>query len=235
MAVGVPRTGPDRSQGKSKRPAPDPFPSTDFDPWAETYDRDVVAQNKFPFDGYERALETVVRLAAPRRGMSVLDLGTGTGNLARRFAERGCELWCTDFSEAMLAKARVKLPSARFVVHDLREAWPGQLERRFDRIVSAYVFHHFDLAAKVRLCRRLAGRISPGGRLVIADISFANARAMADFARSIGDLWESEPYWLADEAVRALRKARFKVDYVPVSACAGVYTLAGPDNLHEGR
>jgi ubiquinone/menaquinone biosynthesis C-methylase UbiE len=215
-------------------PAGDPFPPADFDPWAETYDLDVVDQTRFPFDGYERALETVVQQAAPTRGMSVLDLGTGTGNLAVRFAERGCQLWCTDFSESMLERARPKLPRAHFVVHDLRAAWPAELDRRFHRIVSAYVFHHFELDRKLSLaCELVAERLMPGGRLVIADLSFPDSNAMQLFARSIGDLWEEEPYWLADEAVAALKKIGLDVSYVQVSPCAGVYAIESQTKLRS--
>lgn len=204
----------------------DPFPSTDFDPWAETYDQDVVSENAFPFDGYGRALDMIVRLAAPRPGMSVLDLGTGTGNLARRFAELGCAVWCTDFSQAMIEKARLKLPSANFVRHDLRDPWPVELERRFDRIVSAYVFHHFELEVKVSLCRDLAAnRLARGGSLIIADISFDDQPTMGAFASSIRELWEPEPYWLADESVRALEEAGLGVEYGRISKCAGLYQI----------
>jgi putative AdoMet-dependent methyltransferase len=167
----------------------DLFPPSNFDPWAETYDHDVVAQNKFPFAGYEQALETVVRTASPESGMSVLDIGTGTGNLAARFLRRGCELWCTDFSRAMLEKARPKLPQAHFVLHDLRAAWPAALDRRFDRIVSAYVFHHFELQTKIRRCIELAiRRLAPYGKLIIADLSFIDASSRDAFGQSIGEL-----------------------------------------------
>ena len=204
----------------------DPFSPSEFDPWAETYDQDVVTLNKFPFDGYKRALETVVKLAEAERGMSVLDIGTGTGNLALRFAEGGCDLWCTDFSEAMLVKAREKLPQAHFQLHDLRADWPPELDRRFDRIVSGYVFHHFDLREKVRFCKELVTqRLTTDGRLVIADLSFQNQKEMDAFTRSVGDLWEAEPFWLAEESLPALEKAGLKVKYVWVSDCAGVYCI----------
>jgi len=205
----------------------DPFSSSEFDPWAETYDHDVSTQNKFPFDGYERALETVVELAALEPGMSVLDLGTGTGNLALLFANRGCEIWCSDFSESMLAKAREKLPQAHFVLHDLRAEWPAELVHRFDRIVSAYVFHHFDLEGKVRMCKDLVTRhLSAHGKLIIADLSFKDQNEMDIFARSVGDLWEAEPFWLAEDSLPALEKADLEVKYVQVSPSAGVYSIS---------
>jgi cyclopropane fatty-acyl-phospholipid synthase-like methyltransferase len=208
---------------------PDPFPFSDFDAWAETYDGDLIAQNRFPFDGYEQALDTVLQLSAPEVGMSVLDIGTGTGNLAVRFAQRGCKLWCTDFSEAMLAKAREKLPQANLLLHDLRAQWPAQLERRFDRIVSAYVFHHFELSQKVRLCKKLVDQhLVSGGRLVVADLSFPDGAAMVQFARSIGELWEAEPYWLATDSMEGLQAAGLTATYHQVSKCAGVYCLQAP-------
>ena len=208
---------------------PDPFSSDKFNLWAENYDQDIKAQTRFPFIGYERVLETVVTLAAPQAGASVLDLGAGTGNLALRFAERGCKLWCADFSEAMLDKARRKLPGARFVQHDLRAAWPAELDRRFDHIVSAYVFHHFELKKKVKLCLELvSGHLIEDGNLIIADISFPNAKTMKSFAESVGELWTQEPFWLADEALAALEKADLQAEYVQVSDCAGVYSITKP-------
>ena len=204
----------------------DPFSSNNFDSWAKSYDQDVQEQIQFPFNGYERMLEAVVTLAEPQAGLAVLDLGTGTGNLAGRFAGEGCQLWCTDFSEAMLEKAREKLPQAHFVVADLRAEWPPELNRSFDRIISAYVFHHFELDAKVNLCRELVtNRLAPNGKLIVADISFPDSKTMGKFAKSVGELWEDEPYWLADKAVEALKNAGMDVTYQQISPCAGIYLM----------
>lgn len=201
----------------------DPFPPAEFDAWAKTYDRDVL-HDAFPFIGYAQVLNTVVKQAEAQPGMTVLDLGAGTGNLAVQFAERGCELWLTDFSESMLIQARSRLPGARFFLADLRKPFPAELDRRFDRIVSAYVFHHFELPKKVQIIQELvAERLQPGGILVIADISFPDQSALDDMRTASGSRWEEEPYWIVNETIDAMRQVGLQVEYTQVSICAGVY------------
>lgn len=202
---------------------PDPFPASDFDAWAEQYDQDVTVDG-FPFTGYARVLDEIVRQAQAAPGMRVLDLGTGTGNLAARFAALGCELWCTDYSPKMLELARAKLPAARFFEHDLRQPFPPELAQRFDCIISGYVFHHLELPGKVALAARLiAEHLVPGGRLVIADLSFPDAQARDAICQAAGDRGDEEPYWIAAEALPALRAAGIPAAYTQVSDCAGIY------------
>lgn len=206
----------------------DAFPASDFEQWADSYDNDLVKYDAFPFAGYDRVLEAVVQLAAARAGMTVLDAGIGTGNLALQFAQLGCRVWGSDYSPAMLTRARRKLPEAELILHDLRAPWPPELDRRFERIVSAYTFHHFELDRKVALASELVrARLETNGRLVIADLSFPSGPSMREFATSIGDLWEDEHYWLADEAQEALKQAGLNVEYEQVSPCAGVYRIEG--------
>jgi putative AdoMet-dependent methyltransferase len=201
------------------------FPASEFDAWADDYDQTVPNSQAFPFTGYQAALEMVVTRAEVQAGMRLLDLGTGTGNLALRFAALGCELWCSDFSEAMLAKARLKLPSAQFLLHDLRTELPVEWAPPFERIVSAYVFHHFPLDEKVKLIERLLPRLTPGGRILIADIAFPDATALENAKAEAGDGWDEEYYWVADESVTTLQKVGMRVEYTPVSNCTGVFTL----------
>jgi len=204
----------------------DIVPRQEFDDWAETYDQSVQNCLAFPFTGYTDLMKTLVTLAQVHPGMSVLDLGTGTGNLAVRFAGLGCELWCTDFSTPMLAQAHQKLPNAHFFLHDLCTDLPAELKRPFDRIVSTYVFHHFELDEKVRILRALLACLAPGGRMVIGDIAFQDQPALEKLKLEVGDEWEDEFYWLATDAVALLRKAGMKTSYRQVSPCAGVFVIS---------
>jgi putative AdoMet-dependent methyltransferase len=205
----------------------DTFPSSEFDDWAESYDVSV-SIDRFPFLGYEKLLDKAVSLADVKPGLTVLDLGTGTGNLAVRFAALGCKLWCTDFSAAMLEKARQKLPIAHFVLHDLRGEWPSVLNLPFDRIVSAYVFHHFEMNQKICILCNLVHHLATGGRIIIGDISFPDAAAKETAKIDAGEKWEDEFYWMANETIPAMENLGFRVDYTQVSSCAGVYILFSP-------
>jgi putative AdoMet-dependent methyltransferase len=203
----------------------DLFPPADFDAWAARYDEDV-GQEGFPFTGYGNVLAECVRLADARAGMAVLDLGAGTGNLTERFLSQGCQVWGTDFSNEMLRIAQEKYPAAHFVVHDLRQPFPPELNRGFDRIVSAYMFHHFELAEKMAIIERLMkDMLAPHGRLVIADISFPSIQALEAVRQAAGDGWDEEAYWVAPQALRALEAIRVEAEYGQVSECAGVYLI----------
>jgi len=202
-----------------------------FERWSETYDRSVLDESGI-HKGYDEVLETVVRLADARPGMRVLDLGIGTGNLAQRFLSLGCAVWGVDFSPAMLAKARNKLPEVTLVQADLRGEWSSALDGSYDRIVSTYVLHEFSLDHKVSLLRRLADCcLAPEGRIVIGDVAFESAQARTDAG---ADHWdEEEHYWAADETQAACAPAGLRFTYTQVSRCGGGYVF-GPIPKADG-
>jgi putative AdoMet-dependent methyltransferase len=220
-------TGKDELQPDQPADLPDPFPPGEFDDWAHSYDQDVLGGG-FPFDGYAQVLATMLRLAEVEAGQSVLDLGVGTGNLSLLFAQSGCLIYGTDYSAQMLERAHHKLPQAVFLQADLRQTWPEELDRPFDRIVSAYVFHHFELIQKVSLLTRLSTLLATNGRMLIADLAFTNQLAMQVVQQAAGSTWEEEFYWNAEETLPVLAQAGLVASFQPVSSCAGVFVIPKP-------
>jgi putative AdoMet-dependent methyltransferase len=209
-----------------------------FDKWAESYDESVKESSGFPHEGYERVLDLVAARARVEPGMEVLDLGIGTGNLAARLLDLGCRVWGLDFSLKMLARAHAKFPQIELIKADLGGDWPIDVDHRFDRVVSAYVLHEFDLESKVRLlCKLVRDHVFEGGRVVVGDVSFLTRVARDEAPERYGKrrdeetgeeriIWDEEEfYWAADEASDALGEHGLRVSYEQVSFCGGVYVI----------
>jgi putative AdoMet-dependent methyltransferase len=198
-----------------------------FNEWAGGYDRSVQAGQDFPFTGYDALLDGVVFLADARAGHQILDLGIGTGNLAKRFVDLGCRVSGIDFSSKMLALAREKVPEVRLAEADISGPWPAEFAGRYDRIVSAYAFHHFDLQQKVALLQRLGeSHLTPGGLVVVGDICFPTEESLVEARARAGDRWDdSESYWVATEAIAASERVGLSVRHCQVSGCAAAFVF----------
>jgi putative AdoMet-dependent methyltransferase len=204
-----------------------------FDQWSATYDEELAApHDTFPFAGYSRVLASVLDQANVDPGMNILDLGVGTGNLARLFVNAGCQVTGLDFSPMMLAKARVKLPGIELLQADLTSAdWPEQMGKRYHRIVSNYTFHEFPLNTKVAILSRLArDHLFRNGVIVIGDILFPTLADLEIARQNAGDAWEEEFYWVTRETRRILEPTGWTMEVIQHTFCSGVYTLIPPVN-----
>ncbi|MCK5150575.1 MAG: class I SAM-dependent methyltransferase [Candidatus Thorarchaeota archaeon] len=200
-----------------------------FDQWADDYDRIIQAwSGGFPFRGYERILDRMVQLAAPKPNMRILDVGIGTGTLAKKFSDKGCDIWGIDYSSRMLEKAEEKVPEANLLQMDIRTDWPPELIRPFDRVVSAYVLHHFKLEEKQRIISRMAeDLLEPDGLLIVGDISFQTEKEFDENRKKYSHEWDdSEYYWSADLFIEAMNRNEFTVTYEQISFCGGVYAIS---------
>ena len=117
------------------------------------------------------AFQDVAAEAAGTGARSILELGTGTGQTARRLLQRnpGATLVGIDESEEMLAVARQVLPAERVRLHVGRLEDPLP-EGEFDLVASALCVHHLDGAGKRDLFGRVRERLVPGGSFVLADV-----------------------------------------------------------------
>lgn len=112
------------------------------------------------------AYAAAARAAGAAPGRTVLDLCTGTGELALRAARRGATVTAVDFTASMLARARAKCGplGVRFVEMDARAlAFP---DRSFDVAVLSFALH--DMPAAVRAAALSeAARVARDGVIVL--------------------------------------------------------------------
>jgi len=71
---------------------------------------------------------------------AVLDLGTGTGTLARAFVERGHPVTGVDSAERLLRRAARRVPAARLESMDLVDL-PSLDDRAFHIVAMGYLLH----------------------------------------------------------------------------------------------
>ena len=115
---------------------------------------------------YDEMLERLVGYLPPAPA-AILELGTGTGNLACAVAARFPEaaLTLVDAAPEMLELAGQRLPRASRVVS--RFEGLAVPEGSFDLVTSAISLHHVE--DKAALYGRLFEALRPGGSLVFAD------------------------------------------------------------------
>jgi SAM-dependent methyltransferase len=100
-------------------------------------------------------------------GQAVVDLGTGTGSLARGFARRGCRVIGIDIAEALLEQARaLDAAEGLEVEYRIAHAERTDLPAGSAQIVTAgQCWHWFDRAAASAEVARI---LAPQGTVVIA-------------------------------------------------------------------
>jgi demethylmenaquinone methyltransferase/2-methoxy-6-polyprenyl-1,4-benzoquinol methylase len=112
-----------------------------------------------------------VSVARIRPGERVLDVASGSGDLARAFAARGAEVWMTDINGPMLARGRDRMLDAGRSVPAVRcdaERLPFA-DARFDCVSVGFGLRnmtHQDAALA-----EMARVLKPGGRLLVLEFS----------------------------------------------------------------
>lgn len=199
-----------------------------FDSWAYQYDesvRNCDERGDYPFAGYRDVLEKIADAILKDAPADVLDVGFGTGILAKRLYDGGCRIYGQDYSQTMLQIAGEKMPEATLVFGDLSKGLAAPLDSMtYDRITATYALHHFSTKEKCVLLRHLLDHLRPGGMLMIGDIAFEDAAAQEACRKRFADDWdEEECYMLFDEMKRCFPE----LTYERISHCCGLFTLKG--------
>ncbi len=199
-----------------------------------------------------------VDLARVRPGSRVLDLATGTGDLALELARRvapGGEVVGSDFSEEMLTRARAKCERDR---HSSRTRAPASVRFEWgDALQLPYENDSFDAATVgfgarnfsdlARGLREMARVVRPGGRVVVLEMTSPDAPAAVAASSRCGSIawcrcWDG---WLGtptptptcptrSNASRRLRYLAAEMERAGIGEIGYLLTAGGIIAIHAG-
>lgn len=112
-----------------------------------------------------------VSVARIRPGERVLDVASGSGDLARAFAARGAEVWMSDINGPMLARGRDRLLDAGMMISATRcdaERLPFA-SAVFDCVSVGFGLRN--MTHKDTALSEMARVLKPGGRLLVLEFS----------------------------------------------------------------
>lgn len=138
--------------------------------------------------GMPRVYDTLIGQSAIADGMSVLEIGCGTGNLTTRLhrAHRGARVLGVDPDPRALVRAERK-NSGRNGIEFIRgyvQELPFE-DNAFDRVLSSMMWHHLDGETKAAAASEILRVLRPGGSLHLVDIGGDMSAADGFFARRL--------------------------------------------------
>jgi len=169
----------------------------------------------------------LVQQGIVKQGERVLDLGTGTGSIARGLALRGLSTVGLDPSDALIEQAK-KLDIAlgvktRYFIGTAEQT--GLTSESFDIITAGQCWHWFNASVVTQECLRL---LSPGGTVIIAHFDWLPLKgniveATEKLILKFNPQWPMSggtgiyPRWLTDLALAGFESIKtFSFDlYVP--------------------
>jgi ubiquinone/menaquinone biosynthesis C-methylase UbiE len=104
-------------------------------------------------------------------GMSVLELGCGTGYFTRELARSGADVVAIDISPELLeiARANCSAPNIRYEIQNAYElSYPDAV---FDSVVGSSILHHLEIEEAIREIYRV---LKPGGTIYFTEPNMLN-------------------------------------------------------------
>jgi ubiquinone/menaquinone biosynthesis C-methylase UbiE len=132
---------------------------------------------------YVELLTSICEELRPEPGSLVLDIGSGTGNLAVLLKGLGCRVVALDFCPDALACHQAKGDDSCLVLGDLTRGLPCR-DNSFDAIVSNNVLYTLSADDQLKVMKELHRVLKPGGRIVLANPR-AGWKPLAIYGRGI--------------------------------------------------
>lgn len=202
---------------------------TIFSDWATSYDATVSGNDpeyKEVFENYDELLTKIAYLS----GDTILEFGSGTGNLTEKFLTMRKTVYPVEPSTEMIAIAKAKqiLKDQEFIEGDL-EVFPLPNEP-IDTVASSFVFHHLTEMEKEKVIRMYSDILPVSGKVIIGDtmfLSFESFKAILNDAYETGKLelaedLEREYYPLISDLENYFRRAGFKTQFIQMNKFAWI-------------
>lgn len=165
-----------------------------YDDLAKRYDH-LVAEDienfRFPYSEHSLVHDIIAEYIMDTndtKKKKVLDIGIGTASLYEKINPNQIELTGIDNCEAMIEIAKLRVPEANIINHNLKKGLPHDLENEtFDFIVVSYVFMHFDFEFLLYFIDLFRKHLAPFGKLLIGDVMFYSEDQKEKFVRDYNE------------------------------------------------
>jgi len=121
-----------------------------------------------PLNAPVRAIS--MKMLQPSEGMTILDVGCGTGTGLERYLKAGCEVFGIDASQAMLNQAQSRLGERADLTLGDAADMPYD-DDTFDVVVASMFLHELDADTRDRVVFEIARVLTPDGKAVIIDFA----------------------------------------------------------------
>ncbi|HSO57124.1 MAG TPA: class I SAM-dependent methyltransferase [Paenisporosarcina sp.] len=188
-----------------------------FDEWVDSYDASVSGQDPEYRDVFEK-YEEILSVVANKSFGTVVEFGTGTGNLTAKLIDAGHSVIGIEPNDAMRAVTAKRFPDLVLIDGDLLDFVSPQ---KVDTFVSSYVFHHLKDYEKEKALSTYANILPVGGKIVFADTVFTSeeakqAQILKERARgfnNVADDLEREYYTTIPVLTKSFEKVGFDVQF----------------------
>ena len=109
-----------------------------------------------------------LRLFMPKKGMSILDVGCGTGSHLQLYQRYKCKLYGIEPSPAMMEKAREKLGDSVNLYPGSATEMPYE-DKTFDLIISMLVIHEMKHPIRLAVLSEMKRVLKDNGRILLID------------------------------------------------------------------
>ena len=113
---------------------------------------------------YKKQLDNFLKRL--RKGSKILDIGCGTGHVARYLSKKGFNVVGVDLSERMLVTAKQKSPQSDFYLMDVREI--KFKPQSYDAVLCLFVLNHVDHKEAKKVIGKMSKILRKKGHLFIA-------------------------------------------------------------------